>query len=179
MLGIRHSGALKRGHCSSNQGHKYVTLDCIGIHESGITTSKTGRNCQGKTITNRYLKTIAVDEKNATLKIRAPLYSLGGTCTVGLTGDLDQETVTSWFRIFVICWFIGCYLAVVCSLDDREKMDPPSLSAKKHPHGMNPGRQAHPTTNTARQKTLGNDNSSWNRQTRSQQGTVPDKVPGK
>lgn len=59
----------------------------------------------------------------------------------------------------------------------REKTSPPSLSAQKHPHG-NEYVDIHPQYNEERNKELGNDNSSNQRQSRSQSGK-PDPVPGK
>jgi hypothetical protein len=60
----------------------------------------------------------------------------------------------------------------------RQKEAPPSLSQPKHPHGLAPGEQSHPSTGQARPLTLGNDNSSVNRQSRVQ-STRPDPIPGK
>ncbi|KAL5007318.1 hypothetical protein ScPMuIL_016124 [Solemya velum] len=59
----------------------------------------------------------------------------------------------------------------------REKQAPPILTAQKHPHGISPGRDVHPTAGQARSFTYGNDNSSMNRQSRSQ-STRPDPIPG-
>ncbi|XP_038053818.1 prelamin-A/C-like [Patiria miniata] len=61
----------------------------------------------------------------------------------------------------------------------REKEEFPSLSAAKHPSGQYPGSPTHPSTGQPRVKTLGNDNSSLCRQTRSQNSKpVPDVVGG-
>ena len=59
----------------------------------------------------------------------------------------------------------------------RQKQQPPTLSPQKHPHGSNPGREVHPHTSQPRPFTYGNDNSSVNRQSRSQT-TRPDPIPG-
>ena len=59
----------------------------------------------------------------------------------------------------------------------REKQSPPSLLAQKHPHGTSPGQGTHPHTGQPRPYTLGNDNSSVNRQSRVQT-TRPDPIPG-
>ncbi|CAG5134934.1 unnamed protein product, partial [Candidula unifasciata] len=59
----------------------------------------------------------------------------------------------------------------------REKRQPPSLFNSKHPHGNNPSLITHPHTNQARPLHLGNDNSTYSRQSRTQ--TVrPDPLPG-
>ncbi|XP_060086406.1 uncharacterized protein LOC132565720 [Ylistrum balloti] len=59
----------------------------------------------------------------------------------------------------------------------REKQAPPTLAPQKHPHGISPGRESHPHSGQARPLTYGNDNSTVNRQSRSQT-TRPDPVPG-
>ena len=59
----------------------------------------------------------------------------------------------------------------------REKEEMPSLAAQKHPHGHIPASSTHPHHQHPRVKTYGNDNSSVNRQTRSQ--VKPDPVPGR
>ncbi|XP_069132488.1 uncharacterized protein [Argopecten irradians] len=59
----------------------------------------------------------------------------------------------------------------------REKQAPPTLAPQKHPHGISPGRESHPHSGQARPLTYGNDNSTLNRQSRSQT-TRPDPVPG-
>ncbi|XP_033752068.1 uncharacterized protein LOC117335906 isoform X3 [Pecten maximus] len=59
----------------------------------------------------------------------------------------------------------------------REKQAPPTLVPQKHPHGISPGRESHPHSGQARPLTYGNDNSTLNRQSRSQT-TRPDPVPG-
>ena len=62
----------------------------------------------------------------------------------------------------------------------REKKEPPSLSPLKHPHGQYTGHGTHPSTGDPRAKTLGNDNSSLCRQSRSQNNRpVPDVINGK
>ena len=61
----------------------------------------------------------------------------------------------------------------------REKQDPPSLSPLRHPHGQYIGHGTHPNTGEPRAKTLGNDNSSVCRQSRSQNNKpVPDVIGG-
>ena len=60
----------------------------------------------------------------------------------------------------------------------REKESMPSLIAQQHPHGAAPPSPTHPHTGQARQLTYGNDNSSVNRQSRSQSGK-PDPIPGR
>ncbi|XP_071809633.1 lamin-B1-like [Asterias amurensis] len=61
----------------------------------------------------------------------------------------------------------------------REREDLPSLSPAKHPNGQYPGSPTHPATGQHRVKTLGNDNSSMCRQSRSQNSKpVPDVVKG-
>ena len=59
----------------------------------------------------------------------------------------------------------------------REKASRPCLSAQKHPHGLVPPNQSHPHTGQGRPKVYGNDNSSVNRQSRSQ-SAKPDPIPG-
>ncbi len=59
----------------------------------------------------------------------------------------------------------------------REKEQPPSLAAQKHPHGTAPSNGVHPSTGAPRAMTYGNDNSSVNRQSRVQ-GIRPDPIPG-
>ncbi|XP_063398619.1 uncharacterized protein LOC134683324 isoform X3 [Mytilus trossulus] len=59
----------------------------------------------------------------------------------------------------------------------RQKQQPPTLSPQKHPHGGNPIKEVHPHTSQPRPLTYGNDNSSVNRQSRSQT-TRPDPIPG-
>ena len=59
----------------------------------------------------------------------------------------------------------------------RQKQQPPTLSPQKHPHGSNPGREVHPHTSQPRPFTYGNDNSSVNRQSRTQT-TRPVPIPG-
>ncbi|XP_078333250.1 lamin-B2.L-like isoform X7 [Crassostrea virginica] len=59
----------------------------------------------------------------------------------------------------------------------REKQQPNVLTPQKHPHGTSPGREIHPHTSQPRPYTYGNDNSSVNRQSRSQT-TRPDPVNG-
>ncbi|XP_021368992.1 uncharacterized protein LOC110460435 isoform X3 [Mizuhopecten yessoensis] len=59
----------------------------------------------------------------------------------------------------------------------REKQAPPTLAPQKHPHGISPGRESHPHSGQARPLTYGNDNSTVNRQSRSQ-STRPDPVAG-
>ncbi|XP_070199306.1 uncharacterized protein [Littorina saxatilis] len=59
----------------------------------------------------------------------------------------------------------------------REKQQPPSLQANKHPHGNPPSTPVHPVGNQPRPYRSGNDNSSNNRQSRSQ-STRPDPIPG-
>ncbi|KAK3102723.1 hypothetical protein FSP39_013445 [Pinctada imbricata] len=59
----------------------------------------------------------------------------------------------------------------------REKQQPPTLSPQKHPHGVSPGKEVHPHTGQSRPLTYGNDNSSVNRQSRSQT-TRPDPIQG-
>ena len=59
----------------------------------------------------------------------------------------------------------------------REKQQPPSLSAPRHPHGCSPAAPTHPGTGQARPLRMGNDNSSVVRQFRSQTQR-PDPVPG-
>ncbi|XP_052066739.1 uncharacterized protein LOC127706276 isoform X3 [Mytilus californianus] len=59
----------------------------------------------------------------------------------------------------------------------RQKQQPPTLSPQKHPHGSNPIKEVHPHTSQPRPFTYGNDNSSVNRQSRSQT-TRPDPIPG-
>ncbi|XP_064634313.1 uncharacterized protein LOC135492084 isoform X2 [Lineus longissimus] len=59
----------------------------------------------------------------------------------------------------------------------REKMEPPCLVANRHPHGLETGDQAHPSTGQPRPLSMGNDNSTFSRQTRSQSHR-PDPVPG-
>ncbi|XP_077994265.1 prelamin-A/C-like isoform X2 [Glandiceps talaboti] len=59
-----------------------------------------------------------------------------------------------------------------------EKEEQPLLSAAKHPHGLYTGEDPHPSTGASRVRTGGNDNSSYNRQTRSQNSKpVPDRMP--
>ena len=60
----------------------------------------------------------------------------------------------------------------------REKQQPNVLTPQKHPHGTSPGKEIHPHTSQPRPYTYGNDNSSVNRQSRSQT-TRPDPVNGK
>ena len=60
----------------------------------------------------------------------------------------------------------------------RRKVTPPSLNAQKHPHGVHPQAPVHPNAGINRSRTYGNDNSSVNRQSRSQ-GQRPDPVPGR
>ncbi|XP_048727048.2 uncharacterized protein LOC125645531 isoform X5 [Ostrea edulis] len=59
----------------------------------------------------------------------------------------------------------------------REKQQPNILTPPKHPHGTSPGKEIHPHTSQPRPYTYGNDNSSVNRQSRSQT-TRPDPVNG-
>nr|XP_034325112.1 uncharacterized protein LOC105338349 isoform X2 [Crassostrea gigas] len=59
----------------------------------------------------------------------------------------------------------------------REKQQPNVLTPQKHPHGTSPGKEIHPATSQPRPYTYGNDNSSVNRQSRSQT-TRPDPVNG-
>ena len=59
----------------------------------------------------------------------------------------------------------------------RERVSRPCLSAQKHPHGLVPPNHSHPHTGQMRPKVYGNDNSSVNRQSRSQ-SAKPDPVPG-
>ncbi|CAH1786270.1 unnamed protein product [Owenia fusiformis] len=59
----------------------------------------------------------------------------------------------------------------------REKAQPPSLSPPKHPYGQAPPFSTHPHSSTQRPYTMGNDNSSVNRQSRSQT-TRPDPIQG-
>ncbi|KAL8614242.1 hypothetical protein ACOMHN_026459 [Nucella lapillus] len=59
----------------------------------------------------------------------------------------------------------------------REKQQPPSLQANKHPHGNAVNVPVHPHMGQSRPLCYGNDNSSNNRQSRSQ-STRPDPVPG-
>ncbi|XP_062598156.1 uncharacterized protein LOC134259569 isoform X3 [Saccostrea cucullata] len=59
----------------------------------------------------------------------------------------------------------------------REKQQPNVLTPQKHPHGTSPGKEIHPHTGQPRPYTYGNDNSSVNRQSRSQT-TRPDPVNG-
>ncbi|XP_074661940.1 lamin-A-like isoform X2 [Tubulanus polymorphus] len=59
----------------------------------------------------------------------------------------------------------------------REKMEPPLLTSQKHPHGLDPLADCHPRSGQQRPLVNGNDNSSVNRQTRSQ-STRPDPVYG-
>jgi hypothetical protein len=56
-------------------------------------------------------------------------------------------------------------------------MEPPILVANRHPHGLETGDQAHPATGQPRPLSMGNDNSTFSRQTRSQ-SFRPDRVPG-
>lgn len=61
----------------------------------------------------------------------------------------------------------------------REKQDPRSLSPLKNPHGQYTGHPTHPGTGEPRVATLGNDNSSLCRQSRSQNSRpVPDVIGG-
>ena len=59
----------------------------------------------------------------------------------------------------------------------REKQQPPSLQANKHPHGNTTTTPTHPHSGQPRPYRYGNDNSSNNRQSRSQ-STRPDPVAG-
>ncbi|CAL1537650.1 unnamed protein product [Lymnaea stagnalis] len=59
----------------------------------------------------------------------------------------------------------------------REKQQPPSLSASKHPHGHNPGAQVHPHIGQPRPLYFGNDNSTTSRHSRAQ-SCRPDPIPG-
>ncbi|XP_072047809.1 lamin-B2.L-like [Amphiura filiformis] len=61
----------------------------------------------------------------------------------------------------------------------REKQDPPSLSPLRHPHGQYTGHGTHPGTGEPRVLSMGNDNSSLCRQSRSQNNKpVPDVIGG-
>ena len=59
----------------------------------------------------------------------------------------------------------------------REKDSAPGLMAQKHPHGTSPPSAVHPASGQGRALTYGNDNSSVNRQSRSQAGK-PDPIAG-
>jgi len=59
----------------------------------------------------------------------------------------------------------------------REKQQPLTLQAPKHPHGTSPTCGVHPQTSQPRPLRYGNDNTSVNRQTRTQ-STRPDPIPG-
>ncbi len=60
----------------------------------------------------------------------------------------------------------------------RQKESAPSLVAQHHPHGVSPPSPVHPHSAQGRERTYGNDNSSVNRQSRSQSAR-PDPIPGK
>ncbi|XP_059144868.1 uncharacterized protein LOC131932008, partial [Physella acuta] len=59
----------------------------------------------------------------------------------------------------------------------REKQQPPTLSASKHPHGHQPKAYVHPHTGVERPVYFGNDNSTISRQSRAQ-SCRPDPIPG-
>ena len=63
------------------------------------------------------------------------------------------------------------------SLLKREKQQPLTLQASKHPHGNSPTAGIHPQTTQPRPLRYGNDNTSVNRQSRTQT-TRPDPIPG-
>ncbi|XP_071954822.1 lamin-A-like isoform X2 [Antedon mediterranea] len=61
----------------------------------------------------------------------------------------------------------------------RVKIEPSSLSPAKHPTGQYAGHSTHPSAGQPRVRTLGNDGSSYCRQSRSQNSKpVPDRTPG-
>ena len=75
------------------------------------------------------------------------------------------------------CYFVTAIDTGFTTCIHREKQQPLTLQAPKHPHGTSPTCGVHPQTSQPRPLRYGNDNTSVNRQTRTQ-STRPDPIPG-